>query len=211
MKKKFFAIVALFTCITLSMNAQVYVGGSLGFTSSSVKDGDDGTSFKILPELGYQLDENLSIGLQVGYSHGYAAFGSLTVTDFKAAMNTMISTYADINEDNMKLNSFTFAPYVRYNVVNFGKANLFVEGSVGYSNIKTDSNPANHNESKVDVLEIALRPGISYQLSDKISALAKLGSFGYMEAKEKDSDMKITRFGLDADTYNLMLGINFYF
>ena len=54
------------------------------------------------------------------------------------------------------------------------------------------------------MLEIALRPGISYELSDKISALAKLGSLGYMEAKEKDSDMKITRFGLDVDTYNLL-------
>ena len=210
MKKKFLAIVALFTCITLSMNAQVYVGGSLGFTSSKQSAGghdEDGSSFKFMPEIGYQLDPTLSIGVQVGYSHGYAAFGSLTVTDFKAAMNTAISTYVDISEDNTKLNSFTFAPYVRYNVLDFGKANLFIEGSVGYTNIKSEGK----NDTKIDALEIALRPGISFQLSDRISALAKLGSFGYMEAKEKESDMKITRFGLDADTYNLMLGINFLF
>ena len=210
MKKKFFAIVALFTCITLGMNAQVYVGGSLGFTSSKMSNGghdQDGSSFKILPEIGYQLDPSLSIGLQVGYSHGYAAFGSLNVTDFKAIMNTAISTATDISEDDTKLNSFTFAPYVRYNVLNFGKVNFFVEGSVGYTNIKTEGN----RDYKVDALEIAIRPGVSFQLSDRINALAKLGSLGYMEAKEKESDQKITRFGLDADTYNLLLGINFLF
>ena len=219
MKKKIIALVALLACFAMGASAQVYVGGSLGFTSSKLSTGghdQDGSSFKLLPEIGYQLDQDISIGVQIGYSHGYAAFGSLTVTDIKAAMNTGISTMMDIYEDDYKLNSFTFAPYVRYTFARYGKVNLFFEGSVGYSNVKSDDTPnakgnATGSETKLDVVELALRPGISFQLSDNVSLLAKLGSVGFMQAKEKESDMKITRFGLDMDSYNLLFGVNFHF
>ena len=219
MKKKIIALVALLACFAMGASAQVYVGGSLGFTSSKLSTGghdQDGSSFKLLPEIGYQLDQDISIGVQIGYSHGYAAFGSLTVTDIKAAMNTGISTMMDIYEDDYKLNSFTFAPYVRYTFARYGQVNLFFEGSVGYSNVKSDDTPntngnATGSETKLDVVEIALRPGISFQLSDNVSLLAKLGSVGFMQAKEKESDMKITRFGLDMDSYNLLFGVNFHF
>ncbi|MCR4602314.1 MAG: porin family protein [Prevotella sp.] len=218
MKKKLFALVALLASVTMGANAQVYVGGSLGFTSSKISGGadQDGSSYKILPEIGYQLDDCVSIGLQIGYSHGYAAFGSLTVTDVKAMMNTMLSAYTDINEDGLKLNSFTFAPYIRYNVLELGdRAKLFVEGSVGYTNVKTDNVPAaagtGGGDGKLDVLEIAVRPGIEIAFSNRLSATAKLGSLGYMSAKEKESDEKLTRFGLDCDSYNILLGFNFHF
>ncbi len=217
MRKKIIALFALLA-FTIGASAQVYVGGSLGFTSSKQSHGgfdQDGTSFKIMPEIGYQLDDDISIGLSIGYSHGYAAFGSITVTDFKALMNTAISTTLDINEEDYKLNSFIFAPYVRYTFAHLGKANLFFEGSVGYTNVKADDTPNMNGlgggEQKVDVIEIALRPGVSFQLSDNISLIAKLGSLGFMQAKEKESDMKLTRFGLDIDSYNLLFGMNFHF
>lgn len=66
MKKRIVALVALLATITLGANAQVYVGGSLGFTSSKMDNGgadQDGTSYKILPEIGYQLDDMVSIGV----------------------------------------------------------------------------------------------------------------------------------------------------
>jgi hypothetical protein len=219
MRKKLIALVALLAMVTMGANAQVYVGGSLGFTSSKMDNGgadQDGTSYKIMPEIGYQLDDMLSIGVQVGYSHGYASFGGITVTDFMSTLNTIGSAYVDINEDGMKLNSFTFAPYIRYNVLELGgMAKLFVEGSVGYTNIKTDNAPKaagyGGGEMKMDVLEIAVRPGIELALSDQISAIAKVGSLGYMQAKEKESDAKLTRFGLSCDSYNLLLGVNFKF
>lgn len=216
MKKKIIALVALLACVTMGASAQVYVGGSLGFTSSKIDQGghdQDGSSYKIIPEIGYQLDDDLAVGLQIGYAHGYASFGSLNVTDVKALMNTVVSTYADINEDDMKLNSFTIAPYLRYNVLKFDRVKFFIEGGVGYTSIKTDQTPAQAggNEAKLNLLEISFRPGVSIDLSSNISLMAKIGSLGYMEAKEKESDQKLTRFGLDIDTYNLLFGLNFKF
>lgn len=216
MKKKIFALVALLACVTMGASAQVYVGGSLGFTSSKVDQGghdQDGSSYKFIPEIGYQLDDDLAVGLQIGYAHGYASFGSLNVTDVKALMNTVVSTNADLNEDDMKLNSFTIAPYLRYNVLKFDRVKFFIEGGVGYTSIKTDQAPAQFggNEAKLNLLEISFRPGVSIDLSSNISLMAKIGSLGYMEAKEKESDQKLTRFGLDIDTYNLLFGLNFKF
>lgn len=218
MKRKFFALVALMACFTLGANAQFYAGGSVGFTSSKLSNNghdEDGSSFKLMPEFGYKLDKDISIGVQIGYSHGYAAFGSLSVTDFKAAATNIISTYADISEDDTKLNSFTFAPYVRYNVLNLGKANIFLEGAIGYISASTDGTPKVNgkagNETKMELIDISVRPGISYQLNDCLSAVAKLGQLGYMTGKEKESDMKISRFGLELDSYNILLGLNFHF
>ena len=235
MKKSFIALVAMLVCFAMDASAQFYVGGSVGYTSTTQSHGKvdkDGSSFKLMPEFGYQLDPEISVGMSIGYSHGYAAFGSLTVTDVKAAMNTVASTYADISEEDAKLNSFTFAPYVRYIFARLGKIDLFFEGSVGYINITSeadgsmlkglggagarqtrtaDEDADDDDKTKIDAVEIAFRPGLSMKLNDNISLIAKIGSVGYMTAKEKKTDNKISRFGLDLDSYNLIFGINVHF
>lgn len=60
-------IVAL---IAITANAQVYVGGTFGVGSDKVEtEGTEvkNTTFKILPEVGYELNEDWSVGTVVGY------------------------------------------------------------------------------------------------------------------------------------------------
>lgn len=60
-------IVAL---IAITANAQVYVGGTFGVGSDKVEtEGTEvrNTTFKILPEVGYELSEDWSVGTVVGY------------------------------------------------------------------------------------------------------------------------------------------------
>lgn len=114
----------------------------------------------------------------------------------------------------MKLNSFTIQPYLRYNVVNFGKAKLFLEGYVGYTNInmKDESGSGNDaDETKVNAFELGIRPGVSISLSDKLDVVGKIGTLGFLSAKESESDVSLTRFGLDVDSYNVLVGFNFHF
>ena len=63
-------IVAL---IAITANAQVYVGGTFGVGSDKVeKAGTEvkNTTFKILPEVGYELNEDWSVGtVAVSYTH----------------------------------------------------------------------------------------------------------------------------------------------
>lgn len=214
--KKVIALSALFVLSTINSKAQFYIGGSLGYTSTKVSyNGNDqsGSSFKIIPEIGYCLNEKVSLGIQAGYAHGYAAFGSLTVTDIQSAINIIASGYADISEETMKLNSFTITPYIRYNVLSLGKFHLFLEGVAGYTNIKSDGIIAIGEQPKqeitMDAFEIVVRPGITLNLCKHINVQMKLGSLGYISAKDKESDMKITRSGFEMNGENILIGLIF--
>lgn len=228
MKKKIFAV--LLAAFAMTANAQIYVGGQLGFSSSSVNpdiegiDNISGTSFKILPEVGYKLNDKWAVGIQVGYSKGYSAFGSFDVNDARSLAKTAGSAVLDVVSSSdgpeIKLNAFRVAPYVRYTFMKAGNFDFFVEGGVSYTNIKAknlsrivrmlpeDSDPT------INAFEIAVRPGISFNLSDNAQIVAKIGALGYQNAK---LDMglgfkpSLNRFGLEVDGDDLSLGFNYQF
>ena len=198
------------------------LGGTLGFTYSKMVDGDGGVSVKIMPDVNYRLNNKLSLGMQLGYSHGYAAFGSLDVNDIVSMANAAISTAADIAGDNhMKLNSVRVAPYVRYDFYQIGKLGFFIEGSVGYIYISLSDvtlpaaasaiTPGSIGDPAVHAFEINVRPGMFLRLSDRVELQAKLGSFGYMFGKEKESETKIHRVGFDFSSFNMLFGMNYHF
>ena len=66
MKKFLFTLAAAF--VTLTASAQVYVGGEVGFWRNWA-DGANETTFKVLPEVGYNLSEDWAIGTQIGYQY----------------------------------------------------------------------------------------------------------------------------------------------
>jgi hypothetical protein len=103
--KKIFAF-ALVAMMTLAANAQVFVGGSLGYQSSKpTKGAESVNTFKFAPEVGYNLDENWTIGLALDY----------TSTDNSVTTNS----------------SFGVSIYGRYNYFKTGIATLFVEANTG--------------------------------------------------------------------------------
>ena len=68
MKKIFMTLAAV--CFAATMNAQVYVGGSLSLNawSSQENAGDRSeTTFKIMPEIGYNINDSWAIGTVLGY------------------------------------------------------------------------------------------------------------------------------------------------
>ena len=104
MKKIMMTLAAV--CVAATMNAQAYLGGSLGFATSSY-DGNSTTVWSILPEVGYNLDENWAVGLTVGYGEA-----------------------KDANKNKVK--NFQISPYVRYTAVKLDKVNVFLDGGIGY-------------------------------------------------------------------------------
>lgn len=106
-------IVLLFfvVCAAMTVNAQVYVGGSLGFWDN---DDLDYTSYKIVPEIGYTLNDNWALGMELGYTH------------------------EELGENEREV--FHVAPYARYSYLNSGIVSLFVDGGFGFSTIKDGDN-----------------------------------------------------------------------
>ena len=166
----------------MSVNAQVYVGGSLGIDAwSSQKNAGDRseTTFSILPEVGYNLNDEWAVGTVIGY-----------VSDKWTGVN-------GISES-----AFTFNPYARYTYLKAGKVSLFVDGGVDF----TTASKADWNE-----LAIGLKPGLAVSLSDNISFVSHLGFIGYDVYNPDGDDNNISKFGLDLSGNNLTFGLYFNF
>ena len=166
----------------MSVNAQVYVGGSLGINAwSSQKNAGDRseTTFTILPEVGYNLNDEWAVGTVIGY-----------VSDKWVGVN-------GISES-----AFTFNPYARYTYLKAGKVSLFVDGGVDF----TTASKADWNE-----LAIGLKPGLAVSLSDNISFVSHLGFIGYDVYNPDGDDNNTSKFGLDLSGNNLTFGLYFNF
>lgn len=179
--KKLFSLIAV-AFVAMSVNAQVYVGGSLGINAwSSQKNAGDRseTTFTILPEVGYNLNDEWAVGTVIGY-----------VSDKWVGVN-------GISES-----AFTFNPYARYTYLKAGKVSLFVDGGVDF----TTASKADWNE-----LAIGLKPGVAVSLSDNISFVSHLGFIGYDVLNPDGDDNNTSKFGLNLDGNNLTFGLYFNF
>ena len=56
--------------IAVCANAQVFVGGTAGIANTGGEGLSDKTTFKILPEVGYNINKNLAVGTVLGYEDG---------------------------------------------------------------------------------------------------------------------------------------------
>ena len=155
MKKIMMTLAAV--CVAATMNAQGYIGGSLGFTSDKTNDGKvTTTGFAIAPELGYNLDDKMAVGVALGF--GYA------------------KTKNDDTDTEVSATTFNIKPYLRYQAFEVGKLNVFVDGGLNFGLTSAkDMKPA------MD-LGLFVTPGIAYNVNEKWSIVAKLNdmfSFGY--------------------------------
>jgi len=184
--KKIFATIAV-AFVAVSMSAQIYVGGSLSFNAMSsdkfsVLGDKSETVFAILPEIGYNLNDEWAIGTVIGYQQNKF---------------TGISEYSSLSES-----AFTFNPYVRYTFLNNGKLSLFVDGCIDY----TTASDTDWNE-----LGVGLKPGLAYALTDNISVVSHLGFIGWQQFNPDGDDNNISSFGLDMSGANLSFGLYFNF
>lgn len=90
--------------VAVGVNAQVYVGGGVGF--STVDNGDnDYSSFKFLPEVGYSFNDEWAAGVVLGWE--------------------------GVNKGGKK--TWSFNPYARYTFLKGKMVDAFLDGSIGYA------------------------------------------------------------------------------
>lgn len=183
MKKILMTLVAVFA--TMTMSAQWYVGGSVSVDSwSSQKFAGDKseTTFALLPEIGYNLNDEWAVGTVIGY-----------VSD----------KFNGINGVNVLSESaFTFNPYARYTFFKAGKVNFFVDGGIDF----TSASKADWTE-----LAFGVKPGLAVNLTDNISFVSHLGFIGFDQYNPDGDDNNITKVGVDLSGTNLTFGLYFNF
>lgn len=108
MKKIFLTLMVMVAAV--AANAQVWVGGSLGFrTWSEAKGIDTKTQFDIKPEVGYDLSEDWSIAISFGYT---------------------LQSPEDSDADSKS--TISVNPYARYKLLKAGNFSLFLDGGLKY-------------------------------------------------------------------------------
>lgn len=215
MKKIIMSVVAL--AMATTMNAQVYLGGTLGFSSVNDKTeaSHDGvtisqetktTSFDILPEIGYKLNENMAIGTEIGLT-----YSNIDYPNEGKSSKTLKGTY------------FNFKPYFRYYFAQWDKVSLFFDAQFGLKTGKMTSETSRDNitvssDIKSTEYSFAIVPGVAYQPTDRISVVAKLGKgLGYWHTKDTtpqgdyDQDDIRNEFGLNLKSLGLTLGVYYNF
>lgn len=170
MKKIMMTLAAAMMAVT--MNAQVFVGGELGFSSSKNGAGDRQTAFRILPEIGYSFNDEWAVGVSLGYNKGTADMQNYS--------------YGNVDDKG-----FVVSPYARYNFINGKLVSLFVDGGVELAFPKDGDT----------YFGIGLKPGVALKLGDNMSFVTHIGFVGYKKQGDAnkfglDVDQNNLTFGL---------------
>ena len=180
--KKIMMIAAMMVA-AVSANAQVYVGGGIGFQTTSQGDNTN-TVIKIMPEIGYNLSENWAVGIALGYGH---------------SKNTVSANGVDVS---VKTDVFSINPYARYTFVKSGNFSAFVDGGVAYSTIHI--NGTSDVLGNINQVKVGFNPGVAYAISPKVGLVAHLGDLSYESTwcKAKNVDVKVSEGKFNIGLWN---------
>ena len=207
--KKVLLIIGL-AVAAMTVNAQLFVGGGINFSTNVNKDADGDktnqkTSFGFTPEIGYSLNDKLDAGLDLTIG--------LTKTTVWATSNTSTDT---------KTTNWEIAPFAQYSCVEFGnfkligKASLYIGGDKGAAPMLGD------DKYKTTSYGLRVAPSLHYSVSDNITIFGNLnflqlglgGTTAKYDGDKTGSNFK-ANFGVNtfnvANTGNIQIGAVYKF
>lgn len=133
---------------------------SLNFRNSKNYDYDlKYFNLGFFPKLGYSINDNLIIGIGLGYQYS----------------KTEDENTQNFNNEST-INRYSIYPYIKKYIPLGKKLAFHVQGEAKYSNFK-NKDESTDDEYKNYSFFIGLRPGISYYLSEKILLQTNFGAF----------------------------------
>ena len=166
--------------VAATMNAQVWVGGELGYKASHL-NGSDNTEkvLTIAPEVGYNFNDKFALAVKLGYEY---------------------ASTAEVLGDNFEnVNSYVVNPYVRFTFAKVGNFSAFVDGGASY----TTSHIKDFDDN-VNAVGVAVTPGIAYAVSPKVTLVSHLGEGLYYQHSWIKDFAHANDYG-----FNLFNGISF--
>ncbi|MEM6685564.1 MAG: outer membrane beta-barrel protein [Bacteroidota bacterium] len=153
-------------------------------------------AFGVNASYAYAINDNLFIGLGLGYS--------------KSDQETKIDNATRQRNDNK---SYQIFPYVRYYKGVGKRLTVFMQGEARYSHFENDFNSLNDGE--MDNFFFGVRPGVAFMLSKNLAFETLIGAFGYRYAKGENerlnNESTTNEFLFSLNASNLFFGLNYYF
>ena len=178
MKKILMTLAAV--AMAATMNAQGYIGGTMGIGSFKVGDADNETAYKFLPEVGYNINSDWAVGVSFGFTKG----------DLKVLKSDIDVAGARTTQIN---------PYVRYTFVHSKYFNVFSDLGFGYA----------HINGMGDAYGLGITPGIALNLNEKVSFVTKFAYVGWQHAKTNSVKTDFFGVDIDATNVQFGLYYNF--
>lgn len=181
MKKIYLTLVAL--VMTVAASAQVFVGGEVGFWRNT---DDNHTAFNVAPQIGYNLNSEWALGIEVGYDYDYY--------------------------DGLKVNGVGVAPFARYTAAKVGPVSLIFDGGFGFNTYSAKYKDHDSDES-YNSWEVGIKPGVKVSLAKNVDFIASLGFFGYRDNDNNKVARPYGEkgFGFDFSTNDLKFGVVYNF
>ena len=207
MKKNLFALITLFA-FGFS-NAQVsddneagfstgdiFVTGSVGFSNSKVENLST-DSFTFSPKAGYFINDNIALGITVGYSKAENLFNNYDITETVTTMQTGA------------FGRYYFMPANRFSVFTQLSLNYIVE-DIDYSGLNILSTYTSRG------FNVAFAPGINYFISNRFALEANFGIIEYTSLKTENpgimsDDISSNSFSLGLNMTNINIGLLYKF
>ena len=168
-------------------NGDVFISGSVGFTSE--KTGDVKTSgFEVAPKVGFFVTDNIVLGGAIGFQG---------------------TTEDDGIGDDVKTNSISAGLFGRYYATPSSDFSVFGELGVNYASSKVDNGVT---EAKANGFNVVLAPGVSYFISEHFALEAAIGVLGYSSVKpDVDGAESTNNFELGLGLDDITLGLVYKF
>lgn len=162
--KKILLTLAL-AAFAMTANAQWVLGGNIGVAHSNnhttdyAFGGNASTNISIMPKIGYWLNDDMQLGIQLGYVQNYTR---------------TYGTADDVYTSNTG-SALAFTPYFRYNVANWKNFTVFCEAQLnltlgleshGYNSVTETTTDAGDSYTSFG---LAVIPGLNYAFTDHIS------------------------------------------
>lgn len=208
-------LVLAFVAGTFFCNAQVFVGGNIGFgmgtgkvdtkvaSVSTTVENPRTTTFEINPFVGYMLNKKFGVGLDFGYG----------ISSTKA--KTEIFNATGTVKENVSV--WKAAPFFRWVFGNFERVKLYADTKVSFAgandNVTTVLNEDKTTTKGPKSFEwgIAIVPGIKFMLNDHISMNGKINllSLGYNSSKVmSDVDSHSNEYNKTETKNTFGIGVN---
>ena len=207
MKKIFMTLAAV--AVAATVNAQMYIGGNIGYNNNKSNNGAVGTpatqetttnQFTFAPEFGMSINDKWGFGVILGVT------SNKNETKMVGAAATAAAAAGQPTSTETSSTRFSIQPYARYKFIKWGKADIFVDGGLNFAT-------TSQKDMKAEMdFGLFVSPGIAYNFNEKWSVAARLTNMftvGYHKDAVPDVDGApdaATSFNINAGTGNFVIG-----
>lgn len=185
MKKIFLSlaiILGTYVGVLAQEAGQKWIGGTASIWSSKKTEYTNQLNIKFIPEFGYNFTDKMAAGISLGISH--------------------TGKYKQGKYESPATNTYAISPFLRYTALKRDQGSLFIDGGVSYSWYKISGENLKSNS-----LEIGLRPGFAFNVSNKVSLISKFGFLGYDNQKITSGKGEYKQ-RTNSDTFSFNLNLN---